>query len=61
MSENDKPKLQSLLDSAEKIISYTNNIKNEDDFINNTMAFDAVLMNFIVIGENKNNLPTLLN
>ena len=51
MSEKDKPNLLSLLDSSEKILKFTNHIANPDDFINDKIVFDAVLMNFIVIGE----------
>lgn len=56
MSDNDKPNLLALLDSSEKIISYTKNINSVENFENNAMVFDAVLMNFIVIGETINKL-----
>jgi len=51
MSENDKPNLLAVLDSCEKILDYTKNINNVDDFAGNAVVFDAVMMNFIVIGE----------
>ncbi len=56
MYEKDKANLLALLDSAEKIIVYTEKTVNPDDFVNNTLVFDAVLMNFIVIGETVNKL-----
>ncbi len=51
MFENDKPNLLALLDSCEKILDYTKNTNNVDDFAGNAVVFDAVMMNFIVIGE----------
>ena len=43
--------LYNLLDSIEKIQAYTNEFTNADDFLNSSIAFDASMMNFIVIGE----------
>jgi len=40
-----------LLDSCEKILDYTKNTNYVDDFAGNAVVFDAVMMNFIVIGE----------
>jgi uncharacterized protein with HEPN domain len=51
ITSKDRTCLLNMLDAIQKIISYTKNIANADDFNNNNLAFDATLMNFIVIGE----------
>jgi len=43
--------LQNMLDSIDKINEYTSAFSSADDFYEATQAFDATLMNFIVIGE----------
>ncbi|MBE0638116.1 MAG: DUF86 domain-containing protein [Bacteroidales bacterium] len=43
--------LLSILDSINKILDYTKNFETADEFYNNTLSFDATLMNFVVIGE----------
>jgi len=43
--------LLSLLETIEKIIRYTDNYSNADDFYNSERDFDATMMNFVVIGE----------
>jgi len=51
ISQKDYTCLLNMLDAIQKIGAYTKNIENADDFNKNTLAFDATLMNFIVIGE----------
>lgn len=51
LSKKDEVNLLSILDSISKIEKYTQDISNEDELFNDTETFDAVLMNFIVIGE----------
>ncbi len=43
--------LLNMLESIKKIEDYSGRFKNADDFYNETISFDASLMNFIVIGE----------
>jgi len=51
LSKKDEANLLSILDSISKIEKYTQDISNEDELFNDSETFDAVLMNFIVIGE----------
>ena len=40
-----------ILDSINKIQNYSGPYQNADDFYSDTKTFDAVMMNFVVIGE----------
>ncbi len=51
MLNKDADCLAYILESIEKIEEYVVSISNADDLNNDTKSFDAVLMNFIVIGE----------
>lgn len=51
MSEKDILKLQSILEAISKIESCIQSFKNADDFLNDSIRFDASMMNFVVIGE----------
>lgn len=51
LSEKDRANLGAILDSANKIKNFVRGIKSADEFYENEMAFDAVLMNFVIIGE----------
>ncbi len=51
LSHRDSGCLLSILDSIDKINSYTKIFKSADEFYKNTISFDATMMNFIVIGE----------
>ncbi len=51
MSEKDQANLLAVLDSANKVLSFTQGTLNADAFYSDTKTFDAVLMNFIVIDE----------
>ena len=51
VSHKDFACLLNMLDSCEKIHRYSSKYNNADDFYNDAIAFDASLMNFIVLGE----------
>jgi len=48
--------LEDILESAEKIIAYTQNL-SYDDFIGDNKTIDAVVRNFEIIGEAASRLP----
>jgi len=48
--------LEDILESAEKIMTYTQNL-SYDDFIADSKTIDAVIRNFEIIGEASNRLP----
>lgn len=43
--------LKGILDAAEKVVDFSRPFSNPDDFFGDRKSFDAVCMNFIVIGE----------
>ena len=49
--EKDSLNLLSIMDSISKIIQFTSNQRDPDAFFTDVKSFDAVLMNFIIIGE----------
>jgi uncharacterized protein with HEPN domain len=51
IKQKDKNCLQNILDSINKIDSYTQLFHNADELYNDNKSFDAVLMNFVIIGE----------
>ncbi|MBX2961845.1 MAG: DUF86 domain-containing protein [Cyclobacteriaceae bacterium] len=51
MSEKDLANLEAIIDSIKKIIRFTSKFDNPDSFYDDEQAFDAVLMNFVIIGE----------
>ena len=51
MSEKDKGNLMAILDSCSKIKKFSSNIIDADDLFTDDKTFDAILMNFVVIGE----------
>lgn len=51
MPDKDKLNLLSINEAIEKIIDYSKAYSTADDFYKNQRDFDAVMMNFIVIGE----------
>ncbi len=51
LTPKDRGYLLRILDSIEKIIDYSGPFENADDFFDDTQAFDASLMNFVIIGE----------
>lgn len=51
MYRKDKANLFAILDSCKKIMDFTEGIYSVEEFYQDQKIFDAVLMNFIVIGE----------
>ncbi len=51
MSEKDKANLLAILDAYHKIRRFVANISDADTFYADEKTFDAVLMNFVIIGE----------
>jgi len=51
MSEKDKSNLLAIIDSCTKIRKFTEHIYDADTLFADQRTFDAVLMNFIIIGE----------
>lgn len=47
----DKNHLVNILEAIEKINSYVSEFANAEELYNESKSFDAILMNFIVIGE----------
>ena len=47
----DRLSLLAIVESAGKIEKYTRNLADADEFYNDEQAFDASMMNFIIIGE----------
>jgi uncharacterized protein with HEPN domain len=50
-SHKDFSCILNMLDSIKRIQEYSGKFKNADEFYNDTISFDASMMNFIVIGE----------
>ncbi|KHE93752.1 MAG: DUF86 domain-containing protein [Candidatus Scalindua rubra] len=51
MYDKNKENILDIKEAIEKIFSFTNNISNHEEFHQNQIVFDAVMMNFVVIGE----------
>jgi uncharacterized protein with HEPN domain len=51
MLSKDKDNLVNILEAVEKINSYASEFTTAEDLFNDSKSFDAILMNFIVIGE----------
>ena len=51
LSHKDFSCLLNMLDCIKKIQGYSNKFDDADDFYDDTISFDATMMNFIVIGE----------
>ena len=51
MLTKDWDALVNIVEAAEKIENYSTGFLNADDLYKDSKTFDAVLMNFIVIGE----------
>lgn len=56
MYEKDLTNLLNILNSADKILDYTSNFQNSSNLENDQKTFDAILMNFIIIGESTGRL-----
>jgi uncharacterized protein with HEPN domain len=51
MSDKDKININSAIEAIHKILEYTKDYSNADEFYANQRDFDAAMMNFIIIGE----------
>lgn len=51
MLSKDRHSLESIIESIDKITSYIKGFSNPDQLNDDQLSFDAVLMNFIIIGE----------
>lgn len=51
MYDRNKENILDMKEAIEKIFSFTNNISNHEEFHQNRIVFDAVMMNIVVIGE----------
>ncbi len=56
MSEKDQGNLLAIVDACEKIKKYTADIWDADSLFADEKTFDAVLMNFVIIGESVSRL-----
>jgi len=56
MYDKDYTIVRLMLETIDKIFKYTSDLKNADEFENDTESFDAVIMNFIVLGESVSKL-----
>ncbi|MFZ5971316.1 MAG: DUF86 domain-containing protein [Bacteroidota bacterium] len=60
MSEKDRANLAALVESVEKIKTFIAAIGSADAFYQDEKTFDAVLMNFVIIGETAGKLTTVV-
>ena len=51
ISHKDFSCIMNMIESIEKIQKYSEKFNNADDFYDDSISFDATMMNFIVIGE----------
>ena len=51
MSEKDRANVAAIIESAGKIKTFVSGINSADEFYRDDKTFDAVLMNFVIIGE----------
>jgi len=51
MSEKDEANLLAMVDSAQKILRFSEEFHDADGFYRDEKSFDATMMNFVVIGE----------
>lgn len=51
ISHKDFSCLHNILESIKKIQNYSGKFSNADEFYNDSLSFDATMMNFVVIGE----------
>ncbi len=56
MYDKDYTIIRLMHETVEKIFKYTSDLKTAEDFENDTESFDAVIMNFIVLGESVSKL-----
>ncbi len=58
MCDKDLAYIRLMLETLEKIFSYTSSLKSAEEFENDIKSFDATLMNFVVLGEIVSKLST---
>lgn len=51
MHKNDYQRLLAIKEAIQKIFDYSAEFNDADEFLNDMKSFDAVIMNFIIIGE----------
>ena len=51
MPKSDRANLLAILDALKKIQDYVQDFRDSDEFYKDTRSFDAVMMNFILMGE----------
>ncbi len=51
MSDKNRHNILDINDALEKIFSFTSGLTDHEEFYRDELVFDAVMMNFIVIGE----------
>ncbi len=51
MSEKDEANLRAIIDAAGKVIRFSEEFYDADEFYKDEKSFDAAMMNFVVIGE----------
>ncbi len=51
LSHKDFACILNMLDSIRKIVEYSGKFTSADDFYEDSLAFDATMMNFIILGE----------
>lgn len=56
MSNKDLGNLKAIDDSCQKIASYSGSFANFEEMYEDMLSFDAILMNFIIIGESVSRL-----
>jgi len=56
MSEKDIGNLNAIIDCCLKIEKFTKHLNNADEFFQDEKSFDAVLINFVIIGESAHRL-----
>jgi uncharacterized protein with HEPN domain len=56
MYDKDHTIVRLMLEAIDKIFRYTSDLKSANEFENDTESFDAVIMNFIVLGESASKL-----
>ncbi len=57
-SHKDFSCILNMLESIQKIFDYSAKFETADDFFDDTKAFDATMMNFVIIGEMVEKLST---
>lgn len=51
MLEKDEANLKEIVAASEKILRFTSNIRHAEELMSDDKTYDAVMMNFVLIGE----------